>query len=456
MSDKPSAALWGEQWMNAQRAYWNAWTALNRVNPDPRTPAAAENPWSAAVDNWWKSVGGSLSGDSRIFFNRVIEQSKVFFSMAQQMSEFLRAVSEGSAANIKWQEILQGQIDTMKASLSMAPPSEWTDSLRGVMAFYELPLDTWRRTMSGATTLPGDFLENVRSAVWESAGDKVHESVDKFLSVPGLGYTREGQEQIQQMARLVLDYQKAMQDYADAHGRLGAETLDRFYKKIVALTEKGGTITTLRQLYDLWVDCSEEAYGEFVMSPGFQEIYGRMVNALMRVKHQARTLVDEALGAMNMPTRREMNTVLKRQQELRREIRAVRGGDGGSPPRRGRRQDEDTRELDALRKEVAGLRDEMAVMQTATATVGESRQAAGDARVATEQKPATPAGSKREAATPPARLARMKPAKRERRPAKAVRGRAVQGAAAWDISSIAPQGRRARGTARRRVAGFKR
>jgi len=440
--------------MKAQRAYWDAWTSLSRMNPKLSSNTAT-NPWSQALDHWWKAVGGGLSGDSNAFFSRMIEQGKTFFNMGQQMVEFLRTVSESTYTGEKWREALQERFDAMKTSLSMAHNSEWSDRLKGLMAFYELPLDTWRRTLSGATALPGDFLQNLRSGVWESIGDKVHEGVDRFLSVPGVGYTRESQEQMQNFARLVLDYQKALQDYADTHGKLGVDTIDRLYKKIVALTEKGEKITALRQVYDLWVDSSEEAYGEFVMSPTFQEIYGRMVNALMRVKHHAGTLVDETLGALNMPTRREMNTVLKRQQELRRELRALQvGRNGGGPPRPGRRSDEESREIAELRTEVAALREEVTVLRNAPAfaTVSDKPEpVAAESEVDKPKGQAALRAVKRESTVKPARAA--KATTRNPSSAKPTRIRAQNAAAAWDIQNIVPIDERSPEEPKRRGAG---
>ena len=38
---------------------------------------------------------------------------------------------------------------------------------------------------------------------------------------------------------------------------------------------------SLRELYDLWVEVSEEHYAEFAMSEEYQALYGDMVNKLM-------------------------------------------------------------------------------------------------------------------------------------------------------------------------------
>jgi hypothetical protein len=88
--------------------------------------------------------------------------------------------------------------------------------------------------------------------------------------------------------------------------------------------QAGQEITSLREVYDLWVDAGEAAYSEFVLTEEYAAIYGRLVNALMALKHHSQNLVDEAVGAANLPTRRDILTLQCRQQEARRQIAALR------------------------------------------------------------------------------------------------------------------------------------
>jgi len=60
------------------------------------------------------------------------------------------------------------------------------------------------------------------------------------------------------------------------------------------------------------------------MTPEYAKIHGRLVNALMAVKQKLSHLVDESLGGLNMPTRRELRTLQDRLQESRREYKALR------------------------------------------------------------------------------------------------------------------------------------
>jgi class III poly(R)-hydroxyalkanoic acid synthase PhaE subunit len=361
-----SSNPWNEQWLKQQRAYWDAWRSLLQVNTGNKGEG---NPWMTALDSWYKAMNSGMSGGGAQLYSQMLQQSQALFNVGQQMNDLFRAVTESTAAGTHWQEALKQNFDAMKQGMNTDQAKQqrsWTDQAKHMGAFFELPLDTWRRMCSGASMMPGDFLQSFRSQVFEGMGEKLHGDMDRFLSVPGVGYTREGQEQVQQLGKLVLDYQKASQEYLNAHTKLGAAALDRLYRKIIAVTEKGDKITSLRQLYDLWVDASEEVYGGFAMSPEFRDLYGKMVNALMRVKGQMRAMVDEVLGAFNMPTRREMNTVLKRQHELKRELRNLaHGGNGNSTPPRGRREnsDRENSEMGALRSELAALQDQVSALQ---------------------------------------------------------------------------------------------
>ena len=43
----------------------------------------------------------------------------------------------------------------------------------------------------------------------------------------------------------------------------------------------GQTISSLRELYNLWVECNEETYGHMLHSAEYSELSGRLLNALL-------------------------------------------------------------------------------------------------------------------------------------------------------------------------------
>jgi len=160
--------------------------------------------------------------------------------------------------------------------------------------------------------MPGDFLQDFKT-------NNFREVTDKFLSVPGIGYTKESQEQVQEGIRLWNDYQRTANEYIHAISKVGLDALEAMRFRILEMAEKGEVINSLREIYDLWVDSNEKAYAAYVYTDEYSEIYGRMTNALMAVKKHSSNTVDEMLASLNMPTRKTVNAMLERQQELRRE-----------------------------------------------------------------------------------------------------------------------------------------
>ena len=179
-------------------------------------------------------------------------------------------------------------------------------------------------TVSSASILPGDFLESHKPEAWSGLAEGLHQNVTRFLSVPALGYTREVQEQGQELGRLSLEYQRAVQAYVLTFRDLALQTLDRLQRRLAERADRRDPVTSLRGLYDLWVEASEEVYLEVVSTDAYAQAYGRMVNALMALKNHGRNIVDEGVGAMGLPTRRSLSTLQQRQQELRREVVALR------------------------------------------------------------------------------------------------------------------------------------
>jgi class III poly(R)-hydroxyalkanoic acid synthase PhaE subunit len=95
-------------------------------------------------------------------------------------------------------------------------------------------------------------------------------------------------------------------------------------ERLEKLTDEDKVIDSARGLYDLWVGACEDVYAEQVMTPEYALLHGKLVNALMALKHRLTTMVDETLGAMNMPTRAELRTLQDRLQETRRENKLLR------------------------------------------------------------------------------------------------------------------------------------
>jgi class III poly(R)-hydroxyalkanoic acid synthase PhaE subunit len=285
----------------------------------------AGNPWEGALDQWWSAVSPATPDAAREFMERMIAQGKTFFRMTDEFSRNLGQVQAGG----DWNAVLEKGFSDLRQAFA-GEPRQGDDALHKMMAFWEMPFDNWQRMVSSLSLTPGDALRNMPH-------DQVKESLNRFLSAPGLGYIREEQGQYQDLMRRAIDYQKALQRYYQFFSTLGMKSVDQMRQALDKLHAEGTVVTSARGLYDLWVSCCEEIYADQVMTPEYASIHGELVNALMALKHRMAVMVDESLGALNMPTRAELRTLQDRLQETRRENKSLR------------------RELDALKADVAAI-----------------------------------------------------------------------------------------------------
>lgn len=309
MTDKN---LFNEDWLKLQRDYWESLTNMGRKALGME--GSQGNAWQAALDQWWRTLSPGASDPARQFMDRLIDQGKTFFRFGEQ---FARGGDGGGNAWDIWNRTL-GDMQRAFAGGSSGGAGDPGDALRKMMGFWEMPLDNWQRMMSSLSPMmPGDWLRNMPH-------DAMREPMDRLLSAPGLGYTREEQGQYQDLMRRAMDYQRALQEYSGFFSQLGGKSVARMQSFIKSQADAGKTIDSARALYDSWVACCEDVYAEEVRSPEYSRINGQLVNSLMALKARMAVMVDENLGAMNMPTRTELRTLQDRLQETRRENRKLR------------------------------------------------------------------------------------------------------------------------------------
>ncbi len=311
---------WTESWMNSQQNYWKAWADL--AQRGMKAPEAPKNPLADGLAQWWQTVSPMAPPTGREAFDKLMDVSKGYFSLAEKFMTGAQAKPDGGMEAINgWLEGMQktwSDWSRMGSGMGSAfrPESMFqNDQFKGLTTFMDLPMDTWNRMAANVMPMPGDFTQ----AFHPEGGNPMHQQVNKFLSVPAVGYSRESQEQYQILAQRQMDYMAATQAYQMAFGKLGMESAKGFQAALQVRVKEGKPISSLRELYDQWVEMSEAAYAEFVMTEEYQTLYGRLVNTLLALKQQMARMVDQNLEAMNMPTRAEISTLQSRQQELRRD-----------------------------------------------------------------------------------------------------------------------------------------
>ncbi|MFO1493245.1 MAG: class III poly(R)-hydroxyalkanoic acid synthase subunit PhaE [Lysobacterales bacterium] len=286
MSD-PNAA-WMPDWQSMQKQFFSAWTDA------ARGAGKSSNPVQEGFDAWMKLIAPRDSG------NEVLDK---VVGGARQFAEFMQGVI-GQLASSKPDMVTPAGIRAAleQAFGGLAPAQNPVlDALRGISS-------------EGARGFEDLYRE------WMKMAKPIEADARSWMDLPAFGYARESQERQQALARAVADYQDQNTRYQVLMYKASRLGLDKFESKLAERSEPGREITSLRGLYDVFVDAAEEGYAEVALSDEFREVYGALVNAQMRVRQAIQTQVEQTTGALGMPVRSELDTVHQRLHEMRRRI----------------------------------------------------------------------------------------------------------------------------------------
>lgn len=335
MSDKKKAAAGDPDWLGMQRRYLDALSSLGAGNPfaaaspfqaassfSPLNPFGAPAgpapgvPWANAMHGWWLSAQPAAPDDTRDFFGKVLEQARHYWSMGAQFSKLIEdiAACEGNKKAIL--DCVNARFKALQAAAAAAAvaynpgPADPTQQYEALLAFMQTAgqgLSPWLAAGGGAFA-PEGGIGQLRA---------------RLLSMPGLGYSRETQDKLQALLRLWGEYQDNYQQYQSVMTRLNQESLALMQKAIIKRSKKDEGIRSMKQLYDLWIESSERAYGEYVFTDEYAALNGRLVNSLMAFRQKQNEISEDILAAMNMPTMTAMNTLERRQHQLRKQIKTL-------------------------------------------------------------------------------------------------------------------------------------
>lgn len=332
------ADQWSQAWLETQRQYWETLFDWSRQTAGAVMNAADKPDFAGGLDPWWKTVSGNLTGEAKESYKRVFDAGRSFFDMGEM---FWNIAREAQSAGENWRQGLEKTLEEFKTSLQEST-GQASDAWSGFTRGWGLSGDAWQ-----------DFMKSLGQSpvhAEDLTGLNAGEAWNRIMRMPALGYTREWQEEMQEWAILSADYAKAAQEYAALLHATNGKAVDLLGRRIVDLAQKGESPDTLRGMYDLWVDCGEEAYAELAVDDEYLKAQGNLTNAMMRLKQQERVMLEGVLGAMQIPGRRELDTALCRLQETRRELRDLRDlvEDAGT---------------DRLRAEISELRAELRALK---------------------------------------------------------------------------------------------
>jgi hypothetical protein len=116
--------------------------------------------------------------------------------------------------------------------------------------------------------------------------------------------------------------------------QIAGTAAQRFVARLGAAPAAPTTPQQALKLYELWVNCAEEAYAETVHREDFSRLQAELANTSAALLAEQRRQADSLVRAFGLPTRNEVDALYAQVKDLRREL-AERTQPPGAPPASG-------------------------------------------------------------------------------------------------------------------------
>ena len=286
----------GQDFEKLAGQYWNAWGNMLRGAVPSAQPAAPDpmKAWHDAVD-WWTQLAHGQRSEVNAAVDRFNGQARGWYGAMQQVAAQF-AGQDASARDIT---------SAWKQALGAVGENPFPEMFKAMRGHGQQGLDQWIEDAS-------PFLD-----AWKR-------EAGSWLGMPAFGFAREHQERWQALAQAQLDYQQQNAAYNALMLKSSQLAYEVFEEKLNERSATDKKVTSARGLFDLWIDAAEEAYAEIALSPEFRAVYGRLVDAQMRVRGGVQREVEQMAGSLGMPTRTEVDAAHRKIAQLEREMRKLR------------------------------------------------------------------------------------------------------------------------------------
>lgn len=161
------------------------------------------------------------------------------------------------------------------------------------------------------------------SATYFQAG-LAEQAADFLGRLPPVGLAREHTEAWRELAQSQAECKRLEHELRAELAKVQMEALDLLEQRV---RERGARqrIESFRALYDLWVECGEQAYRRLAHSPSYAKLQAELSNATMRLRARVQKVLEYALKQFDLPTRSELNSLHRQVRELREQVDALNG-----------------------------------------------------------------------------------------------------------------------------------
>ena len=299
---------WNTGWANFQNNQFDSLASF--FQPNTSAIGFGQDPLLQSMNYWWNSNHQAPPTDQFDMLNKMLNQSKSLYFLGDQFSQILNSMSGQKQGKKAWKKNLEQQFELMKESFI-----NQTDQLdESFSSEWYTAQNAWESMLN---VLPG-FTE-LKNGIFKDTD--INEYIEKYMSMPGLGLSRELQEKVQRCLLSYKRYQEESETFKNAMTEVAVRAMDLLKNKLIEHSKKDDKIDSLKQIYDLWVDCNEECYAEYTLTEDYSKKYGDLVNSMMLYQKDYAEVMEDCYGALNVPSKKDYDDLIKEQHALKQKLK---------------------------------------------------------------------------------------------------------------------------------------
>ena len=312
MTNKYSNPFAANNWFESQQKFMETLAMFNQGNNPFGFPGkkSTRPGWADAMDIWWRAFKPAVSSENENVVMKLIEQAKQYYFMSEQFANIYSLMSSTQKKN---KDAIDGLNKTFEDITAFMDQNASRFSWSSLIDQCEQPYELLKNTFADNPLFSGQGFTEF--------SPELQKLREKFLTMPGLGYSRESQEKLQKAMHLWATYQDNYHEFQTVMSGLNHEALNLMRKELIKMHKKGEQVESMRQIYNIWVASNEKVYSNFVFTEEYSELNARLVNSLMAFRKESHSIIEDNLASMNLPTTKSINALEQRQHDLRKQIK---------------------------------------------------------------------------------------------------------------------------------------
>jgi len=274
-------------------------------------PAAWMNAWTTSTTDFLRRIMGAGGGEDASVKHPASQAQKMLLSSTKLLHLMLAKMSDPAS------------IEAAMQGMEALPEISGNMMQQSIDSYAEMQ-KKWTEQISriGEHTEAYKF-EGIDENVFKTWKETYEKEIRKFFNVPALGLTRFYQERINRLVDETNQFQVAISEFLYLFSVPFEKTAKVMQEKTEEMMEQGDVPSDVKEYYNMYIKVLEGHYMTLLQSPEYIRVMSDTLNALVKYKRAKEEVLNDMMGALPVPTHKEMDELYKDFHILKKRVRTL-------------------------------------------------------------------------------------------------------------------------------------